>query len=296
MSFSGQKDPQHNEINHGDNFVASWWVRLPAVCPSRAGTPCPCRHDSSPELRRCISPPNPSHRNQFAAEMSSDDEDGPRGGFLEGGKKRSFAQAFSKVLSSAADAPGAKTDAAPILAGSGAIKRRQKEERESERADSAHRKHKEELKRRGHVAVPKKGEDPEVDKRERALSKLATKGVVRLFNAVSKARASAPAGAAKGKEARLARASLLKELDSGDKGGNRKGDVARKGGEPNGDESGEEDAPGMAWAEKGGVLGGGGKRKGLKDWERDEEEEEDLKETLESDSSDGEEEEEEGGW
>lgn len=67
--------------------------------------------------------------------------------------------------------------------------------------------------------VPRKGEDPSHDAREKALSRLATRGVVLLFNAVNKAqkqRAEADAVGGVGKRkaavAKLSKSSFLTEL------------------------------------------------------------------------------------
>ncbi|KAF6258102.1 hypothetical protein COO60DRAFT_1626549 [Scenedesmus sp. NREL 46B-D3] len=49
------------------------------------------------------------------------------------------------------------------------------------------KKQRQEMRQRGHLKVPKKGADPAHDAREKQLQKLATRGVVLLFNAVNKA-------------------------------------------------------------------------------------------------------------
>ena len=54
-------------------------------------------------------------------------------------------------------------------------------------ADRAAKRLRQEMKQRGHVVPSRRGEDPEADAREKALQRVATRGVVRLFNAVTKA-------------------------------------------------------------------------------------------------------------
>jgi hypothetical protein len=64
--------------------------------------------------------------------------------------------------------------------------------------------------RRGHAKVAKKGQDPVVDLKEKQLSKLATRGVVLLFNAVAQAqKQQETAGTA---ATRLTKASFLTRL------------------------------------------------------------------------------------
>ncbi len=67
--------------------------------------------------------------------------------------------------------------------------------------------------------MPRKGENPAADAREKSLQRLATRGVVLLFNAVSKAqqqrRAAEAAGAKPGRAAAASRVGLLAELAAG---------------------------------------------------------------------------------
>ena len=70
------------------------------------------------------------------------------------------------------------------------------------------------------LQVPtKRGQDPAGDAREKSLQRLATRGVVRLFNAIAKAqkqlREAAEATGSKAKAAKLGRASFLAELKGG---------------------------------------------------------------------------------
>ena len=74
------------------------------------------------------------------------------------------------------------------------------------------------MRRRGHVRATRKGEDLAADLKEKQLNRLATRGVVLLFNAVATAQKqrqdAARSGAAAGgtKAARLNKASFLSQL------------------------------------------------------------------------------------
>lgn len=86
------------------------------------------------------------------------------------------------------EAPHAKTGPAAVLAASKSVLKRSREDGESSaKAAGARKARAELLRKRGHAPVPARGEDPEQDAREKALSRLATRGVVALFNAVSTA-------------------------------------------------------------------------------------------------------------
>lgn len=126
----------------------------------------------------------------------SGDDDGngsmePRGKskakFTEGDKSASFAKAFAKIMSREVSAAQGSN---LILADSSSLKKRKADEDAAERTDSAARNLRAQLKQRGHQKVPVRGEDPQHDQREKQLHKLATKGVVLLFNAVAKAQKS----------------------------------------------------------------------------------------------------------
>jgi len=122
--------------------------------------------------------------------------------------------------------------------------------------------------------IPKKGEAPAHDQREKQLQRLATRGVVLLFNAVHKAQkqkaeAEAAGGVAKRKAAvaKLGKASFLTELKQAAAGGIPTiagGAVGRAGAGAAGDQQ----QPGGSWD----VLGEGfpGLTKGakMKDWDR----------------------------
>jgi hypothetical protein len=119
--------------------------------------------------------------------------------------------------------------------------------------------------------VPRKGEDPAHDVREKQLQRLATRGVVLLFNAVNKAQkqraeAEAAGGVSKRKAAaaKLSKASFLAELKQAATKG-----VAVEAGAPGGAAAAADDAArGASWE----VLGEGfpGLTRGakMKDWDR----------------------------
>ncbi|KAL4437109.1 hypothetical protein ABPG75_004248 [Micractinium tetrahymenae] len=170
----------------------------------------------------------------------SDDEEGgfgrrqqPGGGFLEGAKAASFAKAFAKIVegsgkkaaeavaataqqAAAAPAAIAAAAAAPILATSRSIAKRKAEEAEEAKADREAKKLRQEMKQRGHVVPKRRGQDPEGDAREKGLQRLATKGVVRLFNAIAKAqkqlREAEEATGSRAKAVKLGKASFLAQL------------------------------------------------------------------------------------
>lgn len=92
--------------------------------------------------------------------------------------------------------------------------KRKAEEQEAAKANRAAKKLRLEMRRRGHVKVPKKGQEPAADQREKQLTSLATRGVVLLFNAVAKAqKQQQDAGATTGaKPVKLNKASFLAQL------------------------------------------------------------------------------------
>lgn len=101
----------------------------------------------------------------------------------------------------------AKTGASAVLAASKSVLKRAREDDDtSAKAASARKARAELLKKRGHAPVPARGEDPEHDAREKALSKIATRGVVALFNAVSTAQRKAREAEAAGAKAATATA------------------------------------------------------------------------------------------
>jgi hypothetical protein len=105
------------------------------------------------------------------------------------------------------EAPHAKTGPAAVLAASKSVLKRAREDDETTaKATSARKARADLLKKRGHARVPSRGEDPEHDAREKMLSKIATRGVVALFNAVSTAQRKAREAEAAGAKAATATA------------------------------------------------------------------------------------------
>ena len=105
------------------------------------------------------------------------------------------------------EAPHAKTGPSAVLAASKSVLKRTREDDEaSAKAASARKARAELLRKRGHAPVPARGEVPEHDAREKVLSKLATRGVVALFNAVSTAQRRAREAEATGARAATATA------------------------------------------------------------------------------------------
>lgn len=151
----------------------------------------------------------------------------PNVGFLKGGKGASFAKAFAKILENSSNraavvarqggaAGPAAAAAPPILAASKSVAKRKAEEVVEQRADREARKLRQEMKVRGHAVPARRGQDPETDQREKALQRLATKGVVRLFNAIAKAqkqlRDAEEATGSRAKAVKLGKASFLAQL------------------------------------------------------------------------------------
>lgn len=101
------------------------------------------------------------------------------------------------------------------MQGSKSIKRLQREEQEEKELTKEARKLRKEMKQRGHVIPAKKGIEPRRDVEEKRLQKIATKGVVQLFNAINAAQKriqSEDASGNKAKIARLGKASFLAEI------------------------------------------------------------------------------------
>jgi hypothetical protein len=141
-------------------------------------------------------------------------------GFLEGGKSATLARAFARTLDSASknakqNLLTAELDA-PILAASKSLATRKAEEEALSKADRAAKRLKMEMRMRGHVVPSKRGEDPDADAKEKSLQKIATRGVVQLFNAVAKAqrklREVDDLTHSRAQAAKLGRASFLLEL------------------------------------------------------------------------------------
>jgi len=109
--------------------------------------------------------------------------------------------------------------ATAVLGGSRALARRRAEADAVDAADRARARHRAALRTRGVEAVPRRGEDPARDAAERTLQRIATRGVVRLFNAVAQAqRRRAEGNTSKAASAaRLNRASFFGALEGTEK-------------------------------------------------------------------------------
>jgi hypothetical protein len=136
-------------------------------------------------------------------------------GFLEGGKSETFARAFARIIDSSAPQTQ-QVLAAPILAGSKSLAARKAEDEAEAKAHRAAKKLRLEMRQRGHIIPKRKGVDPVADAHEKAFQKTATRGVVRLFNAVAKAqrrlREEEGVSGSRAKAAKLGKASFLAEL------------------------------------------------------------------------------------
>ena len=123
-----------------------------------------------------------------------------------------FAKAFSSLVGDGAGGDGAA--AGDVLPKTKKQRRQEAELRREKKARAADKKRKLELRERGHV-VPVKGvADPASDQLERKLLQTATRGVVRLFNAVSQAQRAAAEKKADGnaKKKDMTKAEFLAQL------------------------------------------------------------------------------------
>lgn len=108
------------------------------------------------------------------------------------------------------------------------VAKRRAEEQEAAKANRAAKKMRVEMRRRGHVRVSRRGGDPTADLREKALSRLATRGVVLLFNAVAKTQKQRQeAGGPGAKAAKLSKAAFLSQLQKGGGAGGAAGAQGR---------------------------------------------------------------------
>eukprot|EP01025_Chloroclados_australasicus_P037089 TRINITY_DN377_c0_g1_i1.p1 TRINITY_DN377_c0_g1~~TRINITY_DN377_c0_g1_i1.p1 ORF type:complete len:394 (-),score=67.66 TRINITY_DN377_c0_g1_i1:363-1544(-) len=136
-----------------------------------------------------------------------------------------FSQAFDAILKAPSKAqrqkknlkkePSSQNKAVYILQESNELQdAKQKAKQETENLKQK-RKMKQEMRHRGHAKVPKKGENVEVDVVEKQLQRVATRGVVQLFNAIAKAqKVQRDARATRGRAsaAKMTKASIAAEL------------------------------------------------------------------------------------
>jgi hypothetical protein len=241
----------------------------------------------------------PNEQRNTSSCDEDDDDDDKRGveeleapqqvakGFLEGGKDATFARAVSRILLQSSSDKGTAVLDAPILAGSKSVARRKAEEEAEAKADRAAKRLRREMRQRGHVVPTRKGENPASDAKEKALQRIATRGVVQLFNAVAKAqrqlREAEDATGNRAKAAKLGKASFLAELKNArskaaaggialpsdhDKSARNVASELRERGSRGGEGA---DEPGWAVLQEGFTgLQGGSK---MKDWDREQERE-----------------------
>lgn len=136
----------------------------------------------------------------------------PAGPFKSKEKGAAIAKAFAKVTRGRTEDRSA---GAAILSGSKSLLKRQRVEAVEEAADHKAHALRREMRKRGHATVPRIGDDHVHDATEKLLLRTARKGVVRLFNAVSKAQKQAVelqavGGRSKGQQ--LTKADFLAEL------------------------------------------------------------------------------------
>ncbi|EIE18722.1 hypothetical protein COCSUDRAFT_60030 [Coccomyxa subellipsoidea C-169] len=215
-----------------------------------------------------------SHSDASASDSEGEGDKGAEGAAAGDNKAASFARAFAKIMATGGTQKG-------ILSASKTLKKRKAEEVEAAKADREAKVLKREMRKKGHAVIPKKGQDPQHDIKEKALARIGTRGVVRLFNAVAKAQKQQKAAAegTKRKAASVSKASFLAELQ----GQATKSQVSEKLVPVKASQSGpaarepvEAANTGSGWAvlqdELVGVAGTGTK---LKDWDKAMESEED---------------------
>jgi len=130
------------------------------------------------------------------ADTGSSDGEEAEVAAAEARKGKTLAAAFQQIMQKTRTG---KDATAGILVGRKQLA--EKELAEEEEAEVRRtKKMRTDMKKRGHVKVPRRGKDPEHDAQEKALTKLATKGVVRLFNAVAKAQQAQRDSALLGKQ------------------------------------------------------------------------------------------------
>ncbi|CAL5220524.1 g2556 [Coccomyxa viridis] len=238
--------------------------------------------------RKGATPASARHADASASDSDPDADERPSGpgGAIPDNKAASFARAFAKIMESAGPGRG-------LLQGSKSLSKRKREVETEEQVERDARQLRREMRMRGHVRIPTKGKDPVMDARETAFSRIATRGVVRLFNAVAKAQKQqeeAQEGGAKAKgAAQISKAAFLAELQ---------GKLAKPQSEqmvpsaPSRQKAGIGAAMGAAPAAAvpGGLVGSAGSGLKMKDWDKaladSDEEEQDRAGGSEDGSSD----------
>ena len=186
-----------------------------------------------------------------------------------GGGGGGFGRAFRRLVGADAGAgagAGREQEAGAMLGTSAGLKRRRERERAEGRRQAERRRAKRERVERGHLPDVRKGLDPDSDRREKHLARVATRGVVRLFNAVYKAqKLSAQEGADRPKAVALTKAALMTSLQQGSQG-RRAAEAAAAAAAANGGEGEDGAAPGWEVLQEDFTGLASGKR--LKDWDK----------------------------
>jgi len=193
------------------------------------------------------------------ADTGSSDGEEAEVAAAEARKGKTLAAAFQQIMQKTRTG---KDATAGILVGRKQLA--EKELAEEEEAEVRRtKKMRTDMKKRGHVKVPRRGKDPEHDAQEKALTKLATKGVVRLFNAVAKAQQAQRDSALLGKQkAMQSREDFFQQL-KGDSGANS---MNAKVGQLMTQAGAAQKAHGWSVLNDDFTLSGGTK---MKDWDRD---------------------------
>ena len=192
-----------------------------------------------------------------------------------------MASAFAKIL-------GKKSKVSnPVLSERKARDSSLKQEQEEHRKKvQSNRKQKIDIREKGHVTSVRYGADPDQDKLEKLLVKTATKGVVKLFNAIYQAQKQHEKAGRNKDAMKQAKSNLLDQLEgAASKVSEFEGDKGLKAGlKSNTNESGKTGGGGWDVLSEGftGLSG----RKKLKDWDKEEEDElEKEMETIQEDES-----------
>ena len=177
-----------------------------------------------------------------------------------------FGRAFRRLVKAEGGA-GREQEAAVMLGTSAGLKRRREREQAEGRRQAERRRAKRERAERGHLPDVRKGLDPDSDRREKHLARVATRGVVRLFNAVYKAqKLSAQEGADRPKAVALTKAALMTGLQQGSRG--RRAAAAAAAAAADGGEGEGEDAAAPGWEVLQEDFTGLASGKRLKDWDK----------------------------
>ncbi|WZN65925.1 RRP15-like protein [Chloropicon roscoffensis] len=199
------------------------------------------------------------------------------------GKRKSMASAFAKIVGKKS-----KGSAGPILAEGKVLNRDEdRAAKELRKKILSNRKQKLEMRERGHVTAVQPGANAEQDALERALVRTATKGVVKLFNAIHQAQRQHRRAEGDRQKTAEAKENLMDQLEGAARNvskieGGSKGSRGKEAGQA---------AGGAGWdVLRDGFTGLSGRTK-LKDWDKEEEDELELEmETIQESEEEEEEE------